>query len=364
MKLSIQRDPFLEALQTVQSVVSSRTSLPILSNVLIRCEDGHVTLSTTDLDTGIRTQAEASIEKSGSITLPARKLFSIIKELPAVEISLEVDGKQNTVIRAGKSYFKIMGMPEDDFPPFPKTENASTYRINQKELRDMLKKTSYAMSSDESRYVLNGVLMSFKDAKLTIVATDGRRLALASCELDFPKSAELDVILPSKAVSELTRVLSDDEELQLAISENQISFSIGNTYLVSKLIEGNYPNYHQVIPSETKERLTVEREILLNCVRRVSLLSSDKSNSVKLNLRKNELEITANSPDVGEAKESLVAKYSGKEFSIAFNPDYLCDPLKNLATDEIFIDFTDELSPGVIRHLDPFLYVIMPMRTA
>jgi DNA polymerase-3 subunit beta len=364
MKLSIQRDRFLEGLQTVQSVVSTRTTLPILSNVLLKAADGMLQLSTTDLDTGIRTQVEAEVEKAGSITLPARKLFSIIRELPAAEISVEVDSKLNTVIRSGKSYFKIMGLPEDDFPPFPKADNANVFKIDQKDFRGMLKKTSYAMSSDESRYVLNGVLLSFKEGKLSIVATDGRRLAMASQEIDFPKSSEMDVILPSKAVSELTRVLGDDGEVEMSISENQIAFTVATTYLVSKLIEGNYPNYQQVIPSETKERATVEREAFLNCVRRVGLLSSDKSNSVKLNLKPNELEITANSPDVGEAKESIVIKYSGKEFSIAFNPEYVADPLKNLTADEVFFDFTDELSPGVIRYNEPFLYVIMPMRTA
>jgi len=364
MKLSIQRDRFLEGLQTVQSVVSTRTTLPILGNVLLKSEGGILSLSTTDLDTGIRTEVEADTEKPGSITLPARKLFSIIKELPASEIALEVDNKLNTVIKTGKSFFKIMGLPEEDFPPFPKTENANAFSLDQKVMREMIKKTSYAMSTDESRYVLNGVLLSFKEGKLSIVATDGRRLALASQEMDFPKSSETDVILPSKAVGELTRILSEEGEVEMAIAENQISFTLGTTYLVSKLIEGNYPNYHQVIPSETKERATLERELFLNCVRRVALLSSDKSNSVKLNMKPNEIEITANSPDVGEARESLVAKYSGKEFSIAFNPEYLSDPLRNLNADEIFFDFTDELSPGVIRYNEPFLYVIMPMRTA
>ncbi|MEM6821640.1 MAG: DNA polymerase III subunit beta [Verrucomicrobiota bacterium] len=364
MKLTIQRDRFLEGLQTVQSVVSTRTTLPILSNVLLKSESGVLFLSTTDLDTGVRTQVEVESDKDGSITLPARKLFSIVRELPASEITLEVDSKQNTVIRSGKSYFKIMGLPEDDFPPFPKTENANIFKIDQKVFREMLKKTSYAMSTDESRYVLNGVLLSFKEGKLSVVATDGRRLAMISEEVDFPKSSEMEVILPTKAVAELGRILADDGQAEISISENQIAFSVGTTYLVSKLIEGNYPNYQQVIPSETKERVTLERDLFLNCIRRVALLSSDKSNSVKLNLKENEIEITANSPDVGEAKESLVVKYSGNEFSIAFNPEYLVDPLKNLNADDVFFDFTDELSPGVIRYNEPFLYVIMPMRTA
>lgn len=363
MKILIQREKFLEALQTVQSVVSNRTTLPVLSNVLIKAEAGKVSLATTDLDTGIRTTLEAGVEKAGSITLPARRLLSIVRELPSAEISLEVDSKHHASIKAGSSFFKINGLPEDDFPPFPKTEGARIIKLGQKDFRDMLRKTAYAMSTDEARYVLNGALLSLKDSKLTVVATDGRRLALVEQEVEFPKSSECDVILPTKAVGELQRVLGAEGELEIAIAENQIAFTLGSTYLISKLIEGNYPNYRQVIPSETKERITLERELFLSSIRRVALLSSEKSNSVKLTFGKNQLEITANTPEIGEAREALSVPYKGKEFSIAFNPEYLGDPLRNLDSDTVHFDFTDELSPGVIRHDKPFLYVIMPMRT-
>ncbi|MDR1146755.1 MAG: DNA polymerase III subunit beta [Verrucomicrobiales bacterium] len=364
MKISIQRDKFLAGLQVVQSVVSTRTTLPVLSNVLIKTGDGTVTLSTTDLDTGIRTTVEAVIEKAGGITLPARRLFSIIRELPAAEITIEVDAKLHASIRSGNSFFKIMGLAETDFPPFPKADSAQLFKLEQAVFRDMLKKTAYAMSTDESRYVLNGTLLSFKDNKLTLVATDGRRLALVDHEIEVLKTSEMDVILPTKAVNELQHILTDQGEVVIATANNQISFTVGDTFLVSKLIEGNYPNYRQVIPTETKERITLERELFLNSVRRVALLSSEKSNSVKLNFGKNILEITANTPDVGEARESLAINYKGKEFATAFNPEYLADPLRNLDTPEISFDFTDELSPGVIRYNKPFLYVIMPMRTA
>jgi DNA polymerase-3 subunit beta len=364
MKIVIPREKFLEALQVVQSVVSTRSTLPVLSNVLLRADNGKVAFSTTDLDTGIRTQADATVDKAGGITLPARRLLSIVRELPSTDIALEVDAKNAASIKAGSSFFKINGLPEEDFPPFPKTEGAKLVKLGQKDLRDMLRKIAYAMSTDESRYVLNGALLSLKDNKLTIVATDGRRLALVEQEIEFPKSSEGDVILPTKAVGELQRILGDEGEVEIAIAENQIAFTIGGTYLISKLIEGNYPNYKQVIPSETKERVTLERELFLTSIRRVALLSSEKSNSVKLNFGKNEILITANTPEIGEAKESLAVNYKGKEFSIAFNPEYLGDPLRNLDSEMVHFDFTDELSPGVIRHDKPFLYVIMPMRTA
>lgn len=364
MKLALKKDKFLQGLQTVQNVISARTTLPVLNNFLLKTQDGSVSLATTDLDTGIRAEVEATVEKPGSITLPARKMVNIIRELPAEEFTLEVDSKMSATVRAGNVTYRIMGLPEDDFPPFPSAEGSHTFRIAQKSFKDMLKKTSYAMSTDESRYVLNGALLSFRDNKLTVVATDGRRLALIEEELEFPKASEQDVILPTKAVSELLRILGDEGELTIGIAENQAVFTVGTTLLVSKLIEGNYPNYKQVIPAETKERITVEREVFHSAIRRIALVASEKSNSVKLAFTKNNLEITANTPDVGEGKESLPVNYKGKEFAIAFNPDYVTDPLKALDSDEIHLDFTDELSPGVIRYNKPFLYVIMPMRTA
>jgi DNA polymerase-3 subunit beta len=229
-------------------------------------------------------------------------------------------------------------------------------------LKDGLKKTSYAISTDETLYVLNGILFSFKENKLTLVATDGRRLALVDLELEFPRSQELDIIVPTKAVAELQRLVREEGEVKLSIGENQIAFELNRTLLVSKLIEGNYPNYRQVIPGEAKERITLEREIFLTAVRRVSLLASEKSNSVKLIFSKSNIDIVANTPDVGEAKESLPVMYKGREFSIAFNPEFLMAPLRNLANDEIYLDLIDEMSPGVIKIPGPFLYVLMPMR--
>ena len=195
---------------------------------------------------------------------------------------IEVDSKNVASIRSGPSFFKILGLPEEEFPPLPKFDKAKAFTLRQKDLKDGLKKTAYAISTDETRYVLNGILFTFKDNKLTLVATDGRRLALVDIELEFPRSQEVDIIVPSKAVTELGRLLGEDGDVKLTVGENQIAFEVDGTLLVSKLIEGNYPNYRQVIPAETKERITLERELFLNCVHRVSLLASEKSNSVKL----------------------------------------------------------------------------------
>ncbi len=332
MKFSATKEKLLEGLQQVQNVVSTRTTLPILSNVLLQANGGEVYLTTTDLDVGVRGSFEAEVEKEGATTLPARRLFNIVRELPSSEIQIDVDGKNAASIRSGQSFFKILGLPEEEFPPLPKFEGAKVVTIRQKDLRDGLRKTSYAISTDETRYVLNGVLFSFKDNKLTLVATDGRRLAMVDIELEFPRSHEADIIVPTKAVTELQRLLTDEGEVKVSVGSGQIAFDLNKTLLVSKLIEGNYPNYRQVIPSEAKERVTLN------------------------------IDINANTPEVGEARESLPVQYKGREFSVAFNPEFLMAPLRNLTEDEIFLDLIDEMSPGVLKIQTPFLYVLMPMR--
>lgn len=362
MKFSISKEALLEGLQKVQHVVSTRTTLPILSNVLLVAKNGRLTFTTTDLDVGITGSVEAKIEKEGATTLPAKRLVNIVRELPASEVEISVDAKNIASIQSGPSFFKIIGLGQDDFPPLPDFEGAKEFRMPQQVLRDGLKKTSYAISTDETRYVLNGIYTSFRDGKLTLVATDGRRLAMVETDLDFPASHETDVIVPTKAVQELMRLLGDAGEVLIRLSDSQISFSIGEHLLISKLIEGNYPNYRQVIPGDSTERVELPRESTFETVRRVSLLSSDKSNSVKLVFGANTVEVTANSPDVGEARETMEVAYTGKAMQIAFNPEFLMAPLRNLESDTVYLDLIDEMSPGVIRIDGTFLYVIMPMR--
>ncbi len=361
-KFKVAKEAILDGLQRVQNVVSTRTTLPILSNVLVQAASGNLSLTTTDLDVGVRCKVEADVSKPGSTTLPARKLFSILKEVVATEIEVDVDERNAASIRCGTSFYKIMGLPEEEFPRFPEAGAGKALKLEQSVLRDMLRKTGYAVSNDETRYVLNGVFMGIKADKLTVVATDGRRLALIEHDIEVPKGGEAELILPTKAVGELERLLGDKGDVKLSIGENQILFDLDGTTLASKLIEGTYPNFRQVIPTETKERITLERELVLAALHRASILASEKSQSVKLNFAKNTLTITAVTPEVGEAKETLSINYKGKEITIAFNPQYMMDPLRNLDADEVFLELTDELSPGVIKVNAPFLYVLMPMR--
>ena len=231
----------------------------------------------------------------------------------------------------------------------------------------MMRKTSFAISTDEARYVLNGIFFSLKDHKMTMVATDGRRLALVDEEVDVSEMSHGEFIIPAKAVNELNRLLQEKGEVEMKYSENQAAFTLKDekgfsVLIITKLIEGNYPNYRQVIPSETKERVTLPREEFLHALRRAEIMTSEKANSVKLTFGKNNLAITANAPEVGEAKESIAINYKGKEIAVAFNPKYLIDPLNALPNDEVFIELIDELSPGVLKINGPFLYVVMPMR--
>lgn len=367
MNLTIAKEQMLAGLTAVQNIVSTRTTLPILSNVLLRAEGNRVEFTATDLDVTICCTVECKATKSGATTLPAKKLFGIARELAASDIDLEVDDKNVGALRSGPSFFKIRGLSADEFPPLPNFKDDKKVVLPQAKLKAMLRKTSFAISTDESRYVLNGIFFSLKEHKLTMVATDGRRLALTDEEVDIPEKSQAEFIVPSRAVNELNRLLQEQGDVEIRFSDNQAAFTLKDekglsVLVITKLIEGSYPNYRQVIPGEAKERVSLMREEFLHALRRAEIMTSDKQNSVKLAFTKNSLAITANTPDVGEARETLAVNYKGKDLAIAFNPAYVIDPLNSLAEDEVFLELIDELSPGVLKINGPFLYVVMPMR--
>lgn len=367
MNLTITKEQILYGLQAVQNVVSTRTTLPILSNVMLRAEGDRLEFTATDLDVTVACSVEAKVKKGGAATVPVKKLFGIARELGGMEIDLEVDEKNICSISAGPSFYKINGLSAEEFPPLPKFKEEKNVTLPQATVRSMIKKTLFAMSTDESRYVLNGIFLSLKDHKLTMVATDGRRLALVEEEADVTDKSTGEFIIPAKAVNELNRLLQENGDVDIKFTDNQAAFTLkdekgGSVLIITKLIEGNYPNYRQVIPNETKERVAFAREEFLHALKRAEIMTSEKANSVKLAFGKNTLAITANSPEVGEARESIAINYQGKEIAVAFNPRYLIDPLSSLADDEVYMELIDELSPGVLKIKGPFLYVVMPMR--
>src|SRR5947207_2746880 len=268
MKFTIGKEQLINGLQAVQNIVSSQTTLPILSNVLLRGEEKRLELTATDLDVTICSAVEADIKEGGAFTVPVKKLFGIVRELGNSEIEVEVDEKNFCKLTAAASFYKLNGLAAEDFPPLPTFSEKKKIVLSQEKIKGMLRKTSFAVSTDETRYVLNGIYISLKDHKITMVATDGRRLALTDEEVDVNSEGEADFIVPTKAINELNRLLQPTGELELQFTENQALFNLKgeNGYsvvVITKLVEGNYPNYKQVIPAETGERVPLAREELL-----------------------------------------------------------------------------------------------------
>ena len=373
MKFRIHRDHFSNGLQQVLNVVGSRSSMPILLNVLIEADAGQISLTTTNLDLAIRCRIKAEVSESGSLTLPVRKLASIVKELPALDVEVETYSNHQAKISSGSSLFRVMGLAADEFPALPTFNDEHSYMLRQDDLRAMLQSVSYAQSSDETRFIMNGVFFNFENGQLTLAATDGRRLAVISRDLEVSEENKGHLILPAKTVSEVERLLGQGEDVRIAFSDRQVAFEINskvdnNTgladsiYLVSKVVEGNYPNYRQVIPKETDRHIKLNREAFANCVRRAALVVTDKSSSIKVHVSENLLTVSGSSPEFGDSNVTLNVEYSGPEVSVAFNPAFVLDPLKALTRDEVIFEFKDELSPGVIRTTDSFLCVVMPLR--
>ncbi|MDR2429422.1 MAG: DNA polymerase III subunit beta [Puniceicoccales bacterium] len=374
MKFKIHRDHFAAGLAQVQNIVGSRSTMPILSNVLIEAEGDTIALTTTNLDLGTSLRIKAEVSTSGRITLPVRKLLAMVKSLSSVETTVEFGGQNRVKITSGSSTFHIVGLGAESFPPLPVFDDKHTFSLVKADLTNLLKKVSYAQSTDENRYVLNGIFFNFADEKLTLVATDGRRLATADKPVALTAEQAGSLILPAKTVIELQRLLDTkigDGEIRIVFNDRQVSFITpvtkddsgltGDIRLVSKVVEGSYPNYRQVVPKETAYRIEIERGTLSESIYRSSITTSDKSSSIKLKITNNEVEITS-SAEIGESKEKLDVSYEGPEVQIAFNPQYLKDPLDALDDDMVYFEFKDEMSPGVVKTKENFLCVIMPQR--
>jgi len=383
MKFKINRDFFSSGLQLVTSVVGTRKTMPILQNVLIEAEDGKVSLTTTNLDLGARCSIKAEVSESGAVTLPVKELGSIIRQLADMEVSVETGNDPKATITTRGSVFNVMGMESKEFPPLPTLEAQQDFDLDRGELIQMLKNVSYAQSLNEERYMLKGVYFLFSEDELALVATDGRRLAVTKRILAKKTGSGGEFILPSSSVSELERIPDLGNSVRVSFTDRQVAFEmkigkengeeseagkgfVESVYLVSKVVEGKYPNYKQVIPKDSFNRSEVERELLQECVTRAALVSDDK---VTFRVKPNELEITGQSI-LGDARESMSIEYDGENATVSFNPRFLLDPLRSLTKDRVFFEFRDDMSPGVFRTDGPkegdplsFLCVVMPIRT-
>lgn len=362
MKFKIIRSRFLDGLKNVQNIVAGKGSLPILQNVLIEAKNGSIRMTTTDLDISIKSEVECEVAEEGSTTLPVKMLFSLITKAAEGNVEVEVGENERSTIKAGSARFKLGGLPASDFPKLPEDGEAFIYSLPQVTLREMLRKVSYAASQDDTRRTLKGVLMSFKDSKLTMVATDGRRLALVENELEFPKSAEKDIVLPSKAVAELQRSLAGESEVSILVQKSQICFRLETLQIFSKLMEDAYPNYKQVIPKECAEHIDIDRQLLLDALDRASVMTMDEAHSTRLIFESGKLTVTSAASEIGEAKDEVAIKYAGEKIEIMFNPNYVMDALKAIDDDSVTLDLNNGHSPAVIRCSIPFLYVLMPLR--
>lgn len=362
MKFNAAKDLLLKGIQSVHAAINTKSSLPILANILIEANEENIVLSATDLDIGMISSIPIKPNITGSITVPAKKFSDIIREMPDGE-SVSISVKKNNLVNIDceKSAFKIMGLPKEEFPQIPEFKNKESITIEQEKLKAMLRMTSFAISHDETRYVLNGILFVIKPTFIRLVATDGRRLAMIENKIQLPKTLERSFIVPTKAVNELDKVLGDVGDIKIFLGENQIFFDTGTTRLVSRLIEGEFPNYEQVIPKEVKEKVVVSKQKLLPAIKRVALFTNPESMAIRVDLARDKVVLSKSAPYLGEARVELEADYKGKEMSVGFNPDYLIDLLKGIDQESVSLELTDPDKPCAVRIGSEYVYVVLPM---
>ena len=361
MKIKIAKQDLLAGIQVVQNVVSPKATLPILANMLLETKQHHLRMYTTDLDIGISCEKSAEVVEDGAITIPAKRFSEIVRELPEGDVTVYARNNNQIEVECGSFKTKILGLPKEDFPKFQEFKDKEAVRLKQAELKEMFRMTSFAVSHEESRYVLNGVLMEVKGKTIRIVATDGRRLAKIEKTLAQEAAKELSVILPIKAVQEINRNLKEEGEIVFVAGMNQVMFSLDGILISTRIIEGDFPNYVQVIPKTAAPKIMVNKEQLLAAIRRANLLATPDFQAIKFEIFKDKLIVSKTTPDVGESREEMAVAFNGSEMAIGFNPQYLIDVLKNLADETVELELFGPDKPCVIRKED-YLYLALPMR--
>lgn len=374
MKVRMGRDELLTGLQRVQGVVEKRNTMPILSNILLEVKQDGAEIIATDLEIGMRGLYKATVLKPGGVTISARKLFEIIKELPPGDIELTAGDNNWTTIQAGKSQFKIVGLPSADYPALPAIDREGLTPLSGDGLLELIRKTLFAAGDNDARYILNGLLVTLvttdKKTTLRLVGTDGHRLAVAEQEVGKAGSKgvpqEIKAIIPKKAAHEMRRLLEEggDTEPLIGFAKNMMIFRKSGLLLTSRLMEGNYPNYQQVIPKEGGRRITVNRLELESALRRVSVLSKDKASAVKVSFEPGKMTLFSSSPDYGEATEELPARYEGEAHSSGFNARYLLDVFGVMDGEHVSLQMETPLSPCLIQESESpgFKCVVMPIK--
>ena len=369
MELVVRKTDLLKELQLFQGIVERKNTIPILANVLLEAKGDELRLAATDLEVGLRSKCAAAVSKAGSLTLPAKKFYEIVKELPETDIRIEEDKTGAVKVAADRYESKMQTLPREDFPTLPEMAVGESAQIGRALLREMVAKTQFAITGEDTRYFLNGALFVLRADGMLLVATDGHRLALVSAprDGDGKKAEESRTILPKKTLLELGRLLAEGEgDISFAKSENHIFFQVDGRLLVSRMIDGQFPAYERVIPKGNDKHIEFERDRLTNAVKRVALMSNERSRAVKIQIDTGKVDVTSSSPDIGEAQETLLVDYSGSPMQICFNAQYILDFLAAVATDVVSLELKDEVSQAVMKPVGAegydYTYVIMPMR--
>lgn len=362
MKFIISKTELVELMGLLQNAVPQKPTVPILSNVLVEAVNDELILTATDLVVGIRCFTEAKILQEGATTLPARRLFQLIRELPSGNIEFTTNSQEATQIDAGGSRFRIHGMNRSDFPTLPDLSDAAKFKMGQAQLKEMLYRTSFAVSREDNRYVLTGVLLRIEGSRATFIGTDGKRLSRMEMEIESDPLLDGSYVIPLKAVEELQRALKDEGEVTLYLLSDKVAFDAGHVTIITKLLSGDYPNVERIIPKQAAISVTLHREELMSLLRQVALFTTESNNSARFSLADGELTLWANATDLGEGKVSMAANYNQSKFDIAFSPHSFLDILRHSRDETVNLELTDSYNPGVITDTASGLFILMPMR--
>jgi DNA polymerase-3 subunit beta len=368
MEFRIAAEELAKALHRAQGIAERKTTIPILANVLIQAKKGGVSLTAFDLDIGLVSEHPAEVLREGAITLASKHLFDIVRALPESQVTMTLTGGNAVQIACGNAHFRLLGMPAEEYPALPKEEKASLTKVNGRSLLEMIEKTSFAISTDETRYILNGLYFEAPESGLArVVATDGHRLSLVARPMEGSElKLKRGVIIPRKGLLELRRLIEEapDAECFLGFTDTSAIFKKSGLSMIMRLIDGQFPDYQEVIPKESDKAIKLPRNRLLSSLKRIALLSEAKSNAVKIELTEGQLRISSQNPDLGEAHEDLPVEYTGGKVEVGFNARYLTDVLNVVSEEEVAFEVLDDQSPGVIRGVADrsFTAVIMPMR--
>ena len=367
MRFTITREKLQEGLTAVAASIPAKTTLPVLANILLETTEKGIRLSGTDLDIAVSTEVAADVETSGAITIPAKKLSEIARELPPSPVKMATSGEQRVTLDCGRSHFRLLGLPRDEFPSFPNIKFNESWRVRSGELQKLISHTSFAVSTEESRPILNGVLWELRPDRMRMVATNGHRLAKMDMPINAATAPASDLIVPPKALEQIRRLFPAEEELEIARGDNHIGFRSPFTAVFTRLIEGPYPNYEQVIPKDNDRVAVADKVALTSALKRMSVIASDQTHRIRLSFNSGMLKFSVQTPDLGEAQDELPIRYTGDQLDIGFNASYLLEILRYIPTDEVRMTFkaperAATLEPEGWKDPASYMCLVMPLR--